>query len=148
MKLLTFKVACLVAITSAHWILVLAALSIRDDLCIFHSNRVVLWLDSTFLPKINIWFQGPRRWFYPIFAPIPNSSMNDSGIPWMSAGLCRSISTGWPHSGSQNHYSFPFNPALWATECRLLPLLVGSKLALPWHTTSNTNLDLTTLQPI
>lgn len=70
LRFLTFKVAFLVAITSARRISELAALSVRQDLCIFHPDRVVLRLNPSFTPKVNSWFQelilpnvylGPRH---------------------------------------------------------------------------------------
>ncbi|XP_060546629.1 uncharacterized protein LOC132711500 [Pantherophis guttatus] len=53
LKFLSFKVSFLVAITSARRISELAALSIRQDLSVFHHDKVVLRLDPTFLPKVN-----------------------------------------------------------------------------------------------
>lgn len=58
---LTCKVAFLVAITSARRVSELAALSVRSDLCIFHSDRVVLRLDPAFLPKVNTWFHRAQE---------------------------------------------------------------------------------------
>lgn len=45
MQFLTWKVAFLVAITSARRISELQALSVREDLCTFHTDRVVLRFD-------------------------------------------------------------------------------------------------------
>lgn len=53
LRFLSYKVAFLIAITSARWISELAALSLRADLCVFHPDRVVLRLDPMFIPKMN-----------------------------------------------------------------------------------------------
>ncbi|XP_039192289.1 uncharacterized protein LOC120305049 [Crotalus tigris] len=52
LDLLSMKVAFLVAVTSARRISELAAFSVREDLCIFFSDRVVLRLDPSFIPKV------------------------------------------------------------------------------------------------
>lgn len=53
LRFLSFKVEFFVAITSARRISELAALSIRQDLCVFHLDRIVLRLDPIFVPKVN-----------------------------------------------------------------------------------------------
>lgn len=68
---LTYKVAFLLAITSARHISELATLSIRADLCIFHSDRVVLRLDPTFLPKMNTPYHRSQELVLPNFCPSP-----------------------------------------------------------------------------
>lgn len=52
LQFVSFKVTFLVVITSARRISELAALSVREDLCIFHTDREVLRLDPSFLPKV------------------------------------------------------------------------------------------------
>lgn len=52
LKWLRMKTVFLVAVTSAHRISELGALSVRKDLCIFHKDKVVLKTDPTFLPKV------------------------------------------------------------------------------------------------
>ncbi|XP_058043567.1 uncharacterized protein LOC131200588 [Ahaetulla prasina] len=71
LRLLTFKVAFLIAITSARRISELAALSTRKDLCIFHLDRVVLRLDPTFVPKVNSLFHRSQELILPNFCPVP-----------------------------------------------------------------------------
>lgn len=71
LRFLSLKVAFLVAITSARRISELAALSARPDLCVFHSNRVVLRLDPSFLPKVNSWFHRAQELVLPDFCPNP-----------------------------------------------------------------------------
>lgn len=71
LRYLSYKVAFLVAVTSARRISELVALSIRSDLCVFHSNRVVLCLDPTFIPKINTWFHRSQELVLLNFCPRP-----------------------------------------------------------------------------
>lgn len=70
LRFLSFKIAFLTAITSARRISELAALSIRRDLCIFHSDRVILRLDPTFIPKVNYLFHHAQELVLPISVPI------------------------------------------------------------------------------
>lgn len=68
LKLLTFKVSFLIAITSARCISELAALSVYKDLRIFHSDQAILRPHPTFIPKINTWAQ---EIILPDFCPKP-----------------------------------------------------------------------------
>ncbi|ETE72882.1 Zinc finger protein, partial [Ophiophagus hannah] len=70
LQFLTLKVGFLVAITSARRVSELAALSVRQDLCTFHDNRVVLRLDPTFIPKVNTWFHRSQDIVLPDFCPL------------------------------------------------------------------------------
>lgn len=70
-RLLTLKMAFLIAVTSASRISELTALSVRQDLFIFHPNRVMLHLDPIFVPKINIWFHRAQEVILPGFCPNP-----------------------------------------------------------------------------
>lgn len=72
LRFLSYKVAFLLAITSARRISDLAALSARDDLCIFHPDRVVLRLDPTYLPKVNSTFHRALELVLPDFCPNPS----------------------------------------------------------------------------
>lgn len=72
LRLLSCKVAFLVAITSARRISEIAALSIRSDLCVFHADHVVLRLDPTFLPKVNSVFHRSQELILPNFCPRPS----------------------------------------------------------------------------
>lgn len=58
---LSFKTAYLVAITLARRVLELAALSIRQELCMVHSDRVVLRLITRFIPKVNSYYLAGTR---------------------------------------------------------------------------------------
>lgn len=78
LRLLSCKVAFLVAVTSARRISELAALSVRKDLCVFHSNRVVLRLDPTFLPKVNSLFHRSQELVLPDFCPGPRHALEQS----------------------------------------------------------------------
>ncbi|XP_060541740.1 histone acetyltransferase KAT2B isoform X2 [Pantherophis guttatus] len=70
LRLLSCKVAFLVAITSARRISEIAALLTRSDLRVFHSDRVVLCLDPTFLP--NSVFHRSQELILPNFCPRPS----------------------------------------------------------------------------
>lgn len=78
LRFLSFKVSFLVAITSARRISELAALSTRSDLCIFHTDRVVLRLDPAFLPKINTLFHRAQEIVLPNFCPRPTHRLERS----------------------------------------------------------------------
>lgn len=69
---LSYKVSFLVAITSAHRISELAALSARPNLCIFHTDQMVLRLDPSFIPKINSKFHRAQELILPNFCPSPS----------------------------------------------------------------------------
>ncbi|XP_029140096.1 ephrin type-A receptor 7 [Protobothrops mucrosquamatus] len=71
---LSLKVAFLIVIT-ARCISELAALSVRSDLCIFHSDRVVLRLDPTFVPKVNSLFHRTQEVVLPNFCPNPSHDL-------------------------------------------------------------------------
>ncbi|XP_039203191.1 vomeronasal type-2 receptor 26-like [Crotalus tigris] len=68
LKLLYMKVAFLVVVMSARRILELAALSIREDMCTFHTDRVTLRFDPSFIPKFHSFLQSI----------VYNNSMGDS----------------------------------------------------------------------
>lgn len=89
LRLLTCKLAFLVVITSVRHIAELAALSVREDLCVFHPNRMVLRLDPSFLPKINSLFHRAQELILPDFCPAPTHTLENK---WhtldVSRGLC------------------------------------------------------------
>ncbi|XP_013927219.1 PREDICTED: uncharacterized protein LOC106553274 [Thamnophis sirtalis] len=69
LRFLTLKVAFLVAITSARRVSELQALPTRDDLCIFHHDKVVLRLDPSFIPKVCSCFHRSEELILPNFCP-------------------------------------------------------------------------------
>lgn len=71
LKYLPFKVAFLLAVTSARRVSELSALSIRKDLCVFHANTVVLRLDPAFTPKVNSLFHRAQELVLLDFCPSP-----------------------------------------------------------------------------
>lgn len=73
LKFLTLKVAFLLAITSARRVSELGALFVCKDLCVFHSDRVVLRLDPTFLTKVNSRFHRAQELVLPNFCPDPRN---------------------------------------------------------------------------
>ncbi|XP_070592839.1 uncharacterized protein [Erythrolamprus reginae] len=72
LRYLSFKVSFLIAITTARRISELAALSVREDLCLFHQDKVVLRLDPSFLPKINSIFHRSQDIILPTFCSRPS----------------------------------------------------------------------------
>ncbi|XP_053126984.1 uncharacterized protein LOC128334322 [Hemicordylus capensis] len=71
LRLMSFKVLFLVAVTSARRVSELAALSVRDELCIFQKESVAMKLDPTFLPKVNTVFHRSQELVLPYFCPNP-----------------------------------------------------------------------------
>ncbi|XP_058042565.1 uncharacterized protein LOC131200144 [Ahaetulla prasina] len=72
---LHFLVAFLVATMSARQISELAAFSVRKDLCIFHSDWMVLLLDPSYVPKVNSWFHRAQELILPDFCPGPKRAL-------------------------------------------------------------------------
>lgn len=68
---LSLKAEFLVAIILARRVLELVALLVRLDLCIFHSDRVMLRLDSSFVLKVNTWFHRSQELVLQNFCPDP-----------------------------------------------------------------------------
>uniref|UniRef100_A0A6I8RND0 Tyr recombinase domain-containing protein n=1 Tax=Xenopus tropicalis TaxID=8364 RepID=A0A6I8RND0_XENTR len=73
LKLLTWKVAFLVAISSARRISELGALSHKTPYCIFHEDKVVLRTLPTFLPKVTSAFHLNQEIVLPSLCPKPSS---------------------------------------------------------------------------
>ncbi|XP_060543235.1 uncharacterized protein LOC132710620 [Pantherophis guttatus] len=88
LRFLSLKVAFLVAITSSRRISELAALSVRADLCIFHTNRVVLRLDPAFVPKVNSTFHRAQELVLPDFCPRPAHRLERA---WHSLDVRRAL---------------------------------------------------------
>lgn len=72
---LTYETVMLVAVTSARRVSELCALSTNPNLCIFHSDRVVLRLDPAFIPLINTWFHSTQDIVLPPFCPKPTCQL-------------------------------------------------------------------------
>ncbi|XP_077180347.1 uncharacterized protein LOC143831152 [Paroedura picta] len=68
---LRLKVIFLVAVTFARRISELGALSIRKDLWVFYKDKVVLWTDPIFRPKVESRFHRLREINLPTFFPDP-----------------------------------------------------------------------------
>uniref|UniRef100_A0A803J2D4 Tyr recombinase domain-containing protein n=1 Tax=Xenopus tropicalis TaxID=8364 RepID=A0A803J2D4_XENTR len=73
LKLLTWKVAFLVAISSARRISELGALSHKPPYCIFHEDKAVLRTLPTFIPKVNSAFHLNQEIVLPSLCPKPAS---------------------------------------------------------------------------
>lgn len=65
------NVAFLVAITLARRVSELASLSVHQDLCVFHLDRVVLRLDLSFILKLNSIFHHSQDLVLLNFCPDP-----------------------------------------------------------------------------
>lgn len=88
LKFLTLKVTFLLAITSDRRVSELTALSVRKDLCIFYSDRMVIRLDPTFLPKVNSWFHRAQELVLPDFCPNPRHQTESL---WHTLGVRRAL---------------------------------------------------------
>lgn len=88
LRLLSFKMAFLLAITSARRVSELAALSIRQDLCIFRPNTVTLRLDPSFLPKTNSRFHRAQEIILPDFCPSPKHRLE---LQWHTLDVRRAL---------------------------------------------------------
>ncbi|XP_070803767.1 uncharacterized protein [Pituophis catenifer annectens] len=75
LRFLTLKVVFLIAITSARRISELAALSVREDLCVFRPDTVILRLDPSFIPKVNSPFHRAQEVILPNFCPRPSHAL-------------------------------------------------------------------------
>lgn len=73
-KELMFKMLFLIAITSAHRVSELRALSVNKEFCIFQQDKVVLRLDPTFVPKVNSHFHRSQDIVLPSFCRDPKNS--------------------------------------------------------------------------
>lgn len=69
---LSLKTAFLIAITSSRRVSELAALLVREDLCLVNRGTVVLQLDSSFIPKVKSYFHRAQEVVLPDFCPRPN----------------------------------------------------------------------------
>ncbi|XP_039190192.1 uncharacterized protein LOC120304105 [Crotalus tigris] len=82
------KVAVLIAVTLVRRVSELAALSVREDLCTFHQDRVVLRLDPSFIPKVNTLFHRAQEIVLPDFCPNPS---HDLEWQWHSLDVRRAL---------------------------------------------------------
>lgn len=71
LKILTLKVAFLVAIASARWVSELAAMSTAKELCSIQEDRVTLSTNPTFLPRVNPSFLKSQQIILPSFCTKP-----------------------------------------------------------------------------
>lgn len=70
-RLLSYKVAFLVGITSARQVSELAVLSMARELCHIHHDRIVIHtrIDLAFMPKVNSLFHRSQEVILPSFCP-------------------------------------------------------------------------------
>ncbi|XP_061471530.1 E3 ubiquitin-protein ligase SMURF2 isoform X1 [Rhineura floridana] len=71
LRILSFKVLFLIAITSARRVSELGALSSARHLCVFHKDSVVLKTDPSFRPKVDSVFHCNQDIVLPSFCPNP-----------------------------------------------------------------------------
>lgn len=117
---LSFKVAFLVAITSARRISELAALFTRVDLCVFRQDRVILRLDPAFMLKVNSLFHRAQEIVLPNFCPSPVHRLERS---WHTLDVRRALKIYLQHTVS-----------LWKTEALFIsfhPTSIGVKATGP-----------------
>lgn len=100
MRILTWKVAFLVAITSARKISELHTLSMRGDLCKFYPDRVVLRLDPSFIPRVGSWFHRAQEVVLPNFCPSPVHPLEHQ---WHTLDVCRALEIYLQRTASLRH---------------------------------------------
>lgn len=88
LRILSFKVLFLVAITSARRVSELGALSIHPKLCLFHKDKVVLRPDPSFIPKVNSLFHRAQELVLPSFCPRPEHPREKA---WHSLDVRRAL---------------------------------------------------------
>lgn len=59
--------------TSARRVSELGTLLFNSELCTFHMGRMVLRMDSTFVPKVSMQFHCDERLIPPFFCPKPSN---------------------------------------------------------------------------
>ena len=95
--MLALKTMFLVAITSARRVSELGALSVRLDLFIFHSDKVVLRTDPTFRPKRDSIFHMSQEICLPTFLA---NARNDREHRWHKLDVRRSLKAYIKRAGS------------------------------------------------
>ncbi|XP_061473466.1 uncharacterized protein LOC133380355 [Rhineura floridana] len=88
LRLLSFKVLFLVAITSARRVSELNALSVHKNFCMFHKNRVVLHNVPSFHPKVLSTFHCQQELVLPSFCPNPVHPLEKA---WHSLDVRRAL---------------------------------------------------------
>lgn len=71
LKWVRLKTIFFVVITSARRSSELGALSCHPNLCIFHKDKVVLWMNPSFIPKVYTKFHMGQEISLPSFCPLP-----------------------------------------------------------------------------
>ncbi|XP_061443118.1 uncharacterized protein LOC133365362 [Rhineura floridana] len=88
LRLLSFKVLFLVAITSARRVSELNALSVHKNFCVFHKDRVVLRTVPSFRPKVLSAFHCQQELVLPSFCPNPVHPLEKA---WHSLDVTRAL---------------------------------------------------------
>lgn len=128
LRFFSFKVSFLVAITSACQISELTSLSVRPDLCIFHTDRVVLWLNPTFILKVNSIFHRSQELVHPNFYPSPWHRLEKI---WHTLDVRRALKIYIARTSSFRPSLSHSNRPPWVPELQLPPLGGGSEPQLP-----------------
>ncbi|KAF7246303.1 Chromodomain-helicase-DNA-binding protein 7 [Varanus komodoensis] len=92
LRLLSWKVAFLVAITLARRASELSALRVDPPYLNFHKEKVVLRTDSAFLPKVATAFHINQDIVLPAFFPSPSTPIEKS-LHSLDGAICRSSET-------------------------------------------------------
>lgn len=66
----------------------MGSLSINPNLCLFHSDKLVLWSETSFIPKVNSVFHRAQELNLPTLCPRPSSKKERM---WHSLVLCRAL---------------------------------------------------------
>ncbi|XP_061488048.1 uncharacterized protein LOC133387397 [Rhineura floridana] len=90
LRMLSFKVLFLIAVTSARRVSELGALSSARHLCVFHKDSVVLKTDPSFRPKVDSVFHCNQDIVLPSFCPNPTHPLEKS---WHSLDVWRALKT-------------------------------------------------------
>ncbi|XP_061439875.1 transmembrane anterior posterior transformation protein 1 homolog isoform X3 [Rhineura floridana] len=90
LRILSFKVLFLIAITSARRVSELGALSSARHLCVFHKDCVVLKTDPSFRPKVDSVFHCNQDIVLPSFCPNPTHPLEKA---WHSLDVRRALKT-------------------------------------------------------
>ncbi|XP_061443669.1 uncharacterized protein LOC133365571 [Rhineura floridana] len=90
LRILSFKVLFLIAITSARRVSELGALSSARHLCVFHKDSVVLKTDPSFRPKVDSVFHCNQDIVLPSFCPNPTHPLEKA---WHSLDVRRALKT-------------------------------------------------------
>ncbi|XP_061488949.1 oxysterol-binding protein-related protein 9 isoform X4 [Rhineura floridana] len=124
LRMLSFKVLFLIAITSARRVSELGALSSARHLCVFHKDSVVLKTDPSFRPKVDSVFHCNQDIVLPSFCPNPTHPLEKA---WHLLDVRRALKTYLSRTQEIRRTESLFSGR------GLTPLVLTSKTFLPSH---------------